>query len=140
MKNSRRYSRALVSVASFLCFGNVQLLSAQQTEAVKNKASAAVAAEPQAASQSVSSPPEVVPTLPVPRLIKFSGVAKDASGQPRSGVVGLTFAIYKDQEGGAALWLETQNAELDEQGRYTVYSCRRNLFHQARRARYNSFH
>jgi hypothetical protein len=32
----------------------------------------------------------------------------------------VTFAIYKEQEGGAALWLETQNVELDEAGRYTV--------------------
>jgi hypothetical protein len=38
----------------------------------------------------------------------------------RTGVVGVTFAIYKEQEGGAALWLETQNVGLDEQGRYTV--------------------
>jgi len=120
MKNSRRYFVALVSVVSFFCLSNIQLLSAQQTEAVKDKAAAVVVAEPQAASQSVSAPSEVVPALPVPRLIKVSGVAKEPSGQPRLGAVGLTFAIYKDQEGGAALWMETQNAELDAQGRYSV--------------------
>src|SRR4029077_6850521 len=65
-------------------------------------------------------PAEVVPPLPVPRLVKFAGTLKDELGKPRTGVVGITFAIYKDQEGGAALWLETQNVELDEQGRYTV--------------------
>src|SRR4029077_17626304 len=65
-------------------------------------------------------PAEVVPPLPVPRLVKFAGTLKDEVGKPRTGGVGITYAIYKDQEGGAALWLETQNVELDEQGRYTV--------------------
>jgi len=54
------------------------------------------------------------------RLVKLSGVVQDALGQPRTGVVGITFALYQEQEGGAPLWLETQNAQLDEQGRYTV--------------------
>jgi hypothetical protein len=30
------------------------------------------------------------------------------------------FALYKDQQGGAALWQETQNVTLDASGRYTV--------------------
>src|SRR6266446_3681052 len=79
-----------------------------------------VSAEPQAPSRTVQTPPEVVPALPVPRLVKFTGTFKDELGKARTGVVGVTFAIYKEQEGGSALWLETQNAELDEQGRYTV--------------------
>jgi hypothetical protein len=52
--------------------------------------------------------------------VKFAGGLKDEQGKARTGVVGVTFAVYKDQEGGAALWLETQNVELDEQGHYTV--------------------
>ncbi len=56
----------------------------------------------------------------VPHLVKFSGTVKDAAGAPRTGVTGITFALYKDQAGGAALWLETQNLTLDAQGRYTV--------------------
>src|SRR5882672_2211265 len=79
-----------------------------------------VAAEPQAPSGTVQAPREVVPALPVPRLVKFAGTMKDELGKSRTGVVGVTFAIYKEQEGGAALWLEAQNVELDEQGRYTV--------------------
>ena len=79
-----------------------------------------VAAEPQAPSRTARAPSEVVPTLAVPRLIKFAGTLKDAQGKPLSNTVGLTFAIYKDQEGGAPLWLETQNAQLDEQGHYSV--------------------
>ena len=79
-----------------------------------------VAAEPQAPSGTVQAPREVVPPSPVPRLVKFAGMLKDELGKLRTGVVGVTFAVYKEQEGGAALWLETQNVELDEQGRYTV--------------------
>jgi len=56
----------------------------------------------------------------VPRLVKFSGVVKDTAGNPRTGVVGMTFALYKEQEGATALWLETQNVTLDQQGRYNV--------------------
>ncbi len=56
----------------------------------------------------------------VPRLVKFSGTVKDADGKPRTGVTGITFALYKDQEGGAALWLETQNVAADAQGQYVV--------------------
>jgi hypothetical protein len=44
-------------------------------------------------------------------------MVKEAAGRP---VVGVTFALYKDQEGGAPAWTETQNVSLDESGRYTV--------------------
>ncbi len=53
----------------------------------------------------------------VPRLVQFSGIIKEAAGKP---VAGVTFALYKDQEGGAPIWLETQNVPADENGRYTV--------------------
>src|SRR5712691_9492654 len=56
----------------------------------------------------------------VPRLVKFSSTAKDQLGHAPTSVVGVTFAIYKEQEGGAALWMETQNVQLDEQGHYAV--------------------
>ena len=40
--------------------------------------------------------------------------------QPLTGVQGITFALYKDQQDGAALWLETQNVTEDEQGRFAA--------------------
>lgn len=55
-------------------------------------------------------------TLPVPRMIRFGGRLRDAS----TGTVGMTFALYKEQQGGAALWLESQNVAVDENGRYEV--------------------
>lgn len=56
----------------------------------------------------------------VPHLIKFNGSVKDANGRPLTGVAGVTFALYKEEQGGAALWLETQNVQLDAAGRYSV--------------------
>jgi hypothetical protein len=56
----------------------------------------------------------------VPPLITFNGVARGSDGQAQAGVVGLTFALYEDQEGGSPLWLESQNVQLDSQGNYTV--------------------
>jgi hypothetical protein len=56
----------------------------------------------------------------VPPLVKFSGTLSDVNGKPLSGIVGITFALYKDEEGGSPLWLETQNATLDKSGHYTV--------------------
>ncbi len=56
----------------------------------------------------------------VPRLVQFSGVIKDAAGKPATGTVAATFSLYELQEGGTPLWVETQNLQLDGQGRYTV--------------------
>ncbi len=89
-------------------------LAAQQPQAAQQ--SSAVVAEPEA--------PRVVlqaeSTASVLRLMKFSGALRDQAGNARTGAVGLTFALYKDQQGGSPLWLEVHNAQLDEQGRYTV--------------------
>jgi trimeric autotransporter adhesin len=56
----------------------------------------------------------------VPPLVKFSGTLNDVSGKPISGVIGVTFALYKDEQGGAPLWLETQNVSADKSGHYTA--------------------
>ncbi|MGA2860056.1 MAG: tail fiber domain-containing protein [Candidatus Sulfotelmatobacter sp.] len=56
----------------------------------------------------------------VPPLVSFSGVLTDVNGKPIGGVVGVTFALYKDSQGGAPLWLETQNVYPDKTGHYTV--------------------
>jgi len=79
-----------------------------------------VVADPDAPNRAVQASSETVSQLVVPRLVKYSGLAKDEIGKPRTGTVGITLAIYKEPVEGAPLWLETQNVELDEQGRYTV--------------------
>jgi hypothetical protein len=56
----------------------------------------------------------------IPHLIRFNGVLKDGEGKPAQGTVGVTFAFYKDQQGGAPLWMETQDVTPDATGRYSV--------------------
>jgi trimeric autotransporter adhesin len=56
----------------------------------------------------------------LPRLVRFNGTAKDANGSPLTGVVGITFALYSEQSGGASLWMETQNIQADVNGHYTA--------------------
>lgn len=83
----------------------------------------AITASPQEAN--TLTPTAIVQVAPVaeaqvPRLIRFSGTLMDTTGKPLSGVAGVTFLLYKDQTGGAPLWMETQNVSLDAKGHYTV--------------------
>jgi hypothetical protein len=56
----------------------------------------------------------------LPRLVRFSGTAKDAGGNPVTGITGITFALYAEQTGGAPLWNETQNVPAGAGGHYSV--------------------
>jgi hypothetical protein len=62
------------------------------------------------------------PTTAVPNLIRYGGTLKDAQGTAPipSTTVGVTFAIYKQQDGGAPVWLETQSVTPDASGQYSV--------------------
>ncbi|MGA2593115.1 MAG: hypothetical protein ABSH32_24625, partial [Bryobacteraceae bacterium] len=55
----------------------------------------------------------------MPRLVRFGGTLRGPDGSPLTGVVGMTFALYSEQTGGAALWQETQNVSADSTGHYT---------------------
>jgi hypothetical protein len=62
-----------------------------------------------------------LPTTSVPNLIRYSGTLKDAQGAVSSGTpLGVTFAIYKQQDGGAPIWQETQNVTVEAGGNYSV--------------------
>ena len=65
----------------------------------------------------------------VPRLVRFSGTAPGVGGNiagsigegnAASRVVGVTFSLYAEQTGGAPLWSEVQNVQVDKTGHYTV--------------------
>jgi hypothetical protein len=56
----------------------------------------------------------------VPPVVKFSGVLTDINNKPVTGTVGVTFSLYQASQGGAPLWVETQNVIPDKAGRYTV--------------------
>src|SRR4051812_21686894 len=58
---------------------------------------------------------------PLPRVVRFSGVVRDADGKPRrAGMVDVTFSIYKEQQDQSPLWIETQRVPLDAEGRYSA--------------------
>ena len=57
----------------------------------------------------------------LPLIVKFNGLLRGLSdGLPLTDLVGVTFALYKSETGGAPLWLETQNVDLDAAGEFTV--------------------
>ena len=86
----RRFSTSIVLALSTLLFASI--CSAQQTA-----------------------------TTSVPNLIRYSGTLKDAENVAISSTaVGVTFAIYKQQEGGAPIWQETQNVTPGKDGQYDV--------------------
>ncbi|MGA2370633.1 MAG: tail fiber domain-containing protein [Candidatus Korobacteraceae bacterium] len=62
------------------------------------------------------------PTTAVPSLIRYSGTLKDVQDKASvpATTVGVTFAIYNQQDGGAAVWQETQNVSIDANGQYNV--------------------
>src|SRR5260370_36837938 len=75
-------------------------------------------AQAPASENQSASPPQRVSVAEVPRLIKFSGTLLDAQDRPPAGPVGVTFALYAQQSGGGALWLETQNVKPDANRTY----------------------
>ena len=59
-------------------------------------------------------------TTAIPNLIRYGATLKDASGAPLAATTGVTFAVYKQQDGGAPIWMETQNITTDGSGNYSV--------------------
>jgi len=72
------------------------------------------------AQQAQAQPKQTQQTAVVPTLVNFSGTLTDLNGKPLAGTVGVTFLLYKDEQGGAPLWLETQNVTPDENGHYSA--------------------
>ncbi|MFZ1133869.1 MAG: hypothetical protein WAN69_02910 [Candidatus Korobacteraceae bacterium] len=70
---------------------------------------------------SVLSSAQQTPVTAVPNLIRYGGMLKDGQGRalPET-TVGVAFAIYQQQEGGAPVWLETQNVTPNATGYYSV--------------------
>jgi hypothetical protein len=73
-----------------------------------------------ATTAAVATTDAVATTAQVPRLVRFSGTLADVSGNALGRVVGVTFSLYAEQSGGAPLWSEVQNLQVDQAGRYTA--------------------
>lgn len=56
----------------------------------------------------------------VPSLISYNGVLGNSGSQSRAAVTGVTFLLYRDEQGGAPLWIETQNVTPDKTGHYVA--------------------
>lgn len=56
----------------------------------------------------------------VPNIIRFTGYLHDHQGNPVSGTHTVTTALFSVQQGGAALWQETQQVAADIDGRYSI--------------------
>ncbi|MGH9580391.1 MAG: hypothetical protein ACRD2R_05305, partial [Terriglobales bacterium] len=85
--------------------------------------SAALAQEAVEAASATITRPATEREGAIPRLVRFSGVVKLSSEQASAGKprpVAVTFALYKEQEGGAPLWEETQTVKVEAEGRYTA--------------------
>jgi trimeric autotransporter adhesin len=94
----------VILLAGFVCVATATAAPRQETAALARVG----VATPAAASEGV------------PRLVQFSGALKDAAARPVTGVASVTFAIYAEQDGGAALWSETQNVLADSSGHYSL--------------------
>ncbi len=76
---------------------------------------------PPAASETVEKEVSRITSLKLANgQAEVNGTVVDGSGKPLTGVVGVTFALYSEKNGGSPLWLETRNVELDADGRYTL--------------------
>ncbi len=57
----------------------------------------------------------------IPFLVKFSGSLRGLQTTTSPTLIGVTFALYREETGGAPLWTETQNVAVDSLGRFTVF-------------------
>jgi hypothetical protein len=64
--------------------------------------------------------PPPASTVTVPRLIRIRGAVRDEGGKPLSGSIGITFALYADENDQAPVWQESQSLQLDSTGRYSA--------------------
>jgi hypothetical protein len=54
------------------------------------------------------------------RILRVRGVLRGHEGKRLTGIVGVVFAIYEQQEGGARLWQEVKNLQVDNRGHFTA--------------------
>jgi hypothetical protein len=116
MENTVRNHIAFVL---FSLFGCAMALPTWAQEAQREKAVTLQATGANPEVPQVGTDPGAAQGILAPRVFKFSGTF-NSQVTTQAGIEGLTFAIYKDQEGGVALWMETQNVQVDEQGHYAA--------------------
>jgi hypothetical protein len=118
---------ARVALVSLLLAGNVIFAGASSARALpapRVPRPPAPLARPLPAPQSPAQQQSITVAAPdhdtVPRLLQFSATLKDSVARPLAGAASVTFALYADEDGGTALWSETQNVLADLNGHYSV--------------------
>jgi hypothetical protein len=53
-------------------------------------------------------------------LIRIQGAVRDEAGKPLSAGIGITFTLYKDQNGQDSVWQESQIVQPDSTGHYSA--------------------
>jgi hypothetical protein len=69
-----------------------------------------------AAAQSVIAPPNAA----VPTLVNYTGALTEVDGKPLTSLIGVTFCLYENAQGGEPLWMEVQNVQPNRTGHYSV--------------------
>jgi trimeric autotransporter adhesin len=80
------------------------------------------AASGQMPARMVSTSTPVAASAPtvVPALVPYSGVVLGGDGKALSGEIAFTFLLFKEEQGGDPLWMESQTVLLDSTGHYQV--------------------
>jgi len=78
------------------------------------------AANGQIAATSKPTPIAASAPTAVPTLIPYSGMAIGREGEPLPGETAITFLIFKEEQGGEPVWMETQTVSVDGSGHYQV--------------------
>src|SRR4051794_10116090 len=55
-----------------------------------------------------------------PRVIRISNTFRPANGLTASPVESVTLSVYREEQGGVPIWTETQNVDVDAEGRFSV--------------------
>jgi hypothetical protein len=81
---------------------------------------AGMAANAQVAITTKPTPIAASAPTAVPTLIPYSGLAIGRQGEPLPGDTAITFLIFKEEQGGEPVWMETQTVAVDGSGHYQV--------------------
>ncbi len=88
-----------------------------QTDSARATAVQTASAEATAVQQTPLAPAVLTP---VPRVIWFNGAFQPADKRPVARVETVTVAVYREREGGDAVWQETQIVTMEPDGRYSL--------------------
>jgi hypothetical protein len=82
--------------------------------------SSCAAAVPVIAQSDHATPMAATAPTVVPALVPYAASVSGSDGKPPAGETLMTFELFKDEEGGDPLWVESQTVAVDSTGHYQV--------------------